>query len=66
MEEQISLIFEKKSNGVAALGLATEVNKLTLEEKIKIIEIITKKTPNSLPKAITIQAKKYKDYFKFT
>ena len=51
MEEQISLIFEKKSNGIAALGLATEVNKLTLEEKIKIIEIITKKAPNSLPKA---------------
>ena len=35
MAEQISLIFEKKSNGVAALGLATEVNKLTLEEKTK-------------------------------
>ena len=64
MEDQISLIFEKKSNGIAALGLATEVNKLTLEEKIKIIEIITKKAPNSLPKAITIQAKKYKDYCK--
>ena len=64
MEEQISLIFEKKSNGIAALGLATEVNKLTLKEKIKIIEIITKITPNSLPRAITIQAKKYKDYCK--
>ena len=64
MEEQISLIFEKKSNGVAALGLATEVNKLTLEEKTKIIEIITKNIPNSLPKAITIQAQKYEDYCK--
>lgn len=64
MEEQISLIFEKKSNGIAALGLATEVNKLTLEEKTKIIEIITKNIPNSLPKAITIQAKKYEDYCK--
>ena len=64
MEEQISLIFEKKSNGIAALGLATEVNKLTLEEKTKIIEIITKNIPNSLPKAITIQAQKYEDYCK--
>ena len=61
MEEQISLIFKKKNNGVAALGLATEVNKLSLKEKIKIIEIISKTTPNSFPKAITIQSKKYKD-----
>ena len=64
MEEQISLIFKKKNNGVAALGLATEVNKLSLKEKIKIIEIISKTTPNSFPKAITIQSKKYKDYCK--
>ena len=44
MEEQISLIFKKKCNGIAALGLATEVNKLTLKEKIKIIELISKIT----------------------
>ena len=64
MEEQISLIFKKKCNGIAALGLATEVNKLTLKEKIKIIELISKITPSSLPKAITIQAKNNEDYFK--
>ena len=43
MEEQISLIITKGSNGIAALGLATEVNKLKLKEKIKIIELIAKK-----------------------
>ena len=64
MEEQISLIFKKKCNGIAALGLATEVNKLTLKEKIKIIELISKIIPSSLPKAITIQAKNNKDYLK--
>jgi len=63
MEEQISLIITKGSNGIAALGLATEVNKLKLKEKIKIIELIAKKTPNSFPKAITIQANNYKDYY---
>ena len=64
MEEQILLIFKKKCNGIAALGLATEVNKLTLKEKIKIIELISKIIPSSLPKAITIQAKNNKDYLK--
>ena len=64
MEEQISLIFKKKCNGIAALGLATEVNKLTLKEKTKIIELITTTIPSSFPKAITIHAKKYEDYCK--
>tara|TARA_B100001057_G_scaffold493276_1_gene587374 strand:+ start:2692 stop:3591 length:900 start_codon:yes stop_codon:yes gene_type:complete len=62
MEDQISLIFKQGSHGIAALGLATEVNKLSLKEKTKIIEIVSKFTPNKIPKAITIQAKNYNDY----
>ena len=64
MEEQISLIIKKGSNGIAALGLATEVNKLTLKEKIKIIELIAKNSSDLLPKAITVQSNNYQDYQK--
>ena len=33
MEDQISLILQQGCQGIAALGLATEVNKLSLSEK---------------------------------
>ena len=36
MEDQISLILQQGCQGIAALGLATEVNKLSLIEKIKL------------------------------
>ncbi len=62
MKEQISLIFKQGSNGIAALGLATEVNKLSLKEKINIIELVSEETPKNIPKAITIQANNYNDY----
>ena len=64
MEDQISLILQQGCQGIAALGLATEVNKLSLSEKIKIIELISKSSQIKIPTAITIQAKNYKDYIK--
>jgi len=64
MEDQIKLIFEQNCNGIAALGLATEVNKLSFKEKIKIIELLSDHTPAKKPKAITIQSKNYNEYIK--
>ena len=64
MEDQISLIIKKKSHGIASLGLATEVNKLSFTEKVKIIELLSKVVGTSIPKAITIQSNIYSDYKK--
>ena len=64
MEDQINLIFKQHCHGIAALGLATEVNKLSLREKIKIIELLSDNTPSKMPKAITIQSKNYNEYVK--
>tara|TARA_B100001057_G_scaffold472777_1_gene536417 strand:+ start:23 stop:928 length:906 start_codon:yes stop_codon:yes gene_type:complete len=64
MEDQINLILKKKSHGIACLGLATEVNKLSFKEKVKIIELVTKVAGSSIPKAITIQSGIYSDYKK--
>ena len=52
MKEQILLIEEQGSQGIACLGLATEVNKLSLNEKIKIIELISSTVSENFPKAI--------------
>ena len=41
MSDQISLIKQLGSNGIACLGLATEVNKLEFSEKKKIIELVS-------------------------
>ena len=64
MEDQINLIINQKSNGIACLGLATEVNKLSFTEKVKIIELVSKVVGSSIPKAITIQSSIYSDYKK--
>ncbi len=64
MEDQISLIFKQKCHGIAALGLASEVNKLSLDEKIKIVELISNNNALKIPKAITIQSNNYKEYKK--
>ena len=64
MEDQIKLIFKQRCHGIAALGLATEVNKLSFNEKIKIIELLSNQTPAKKPKAITIQANDYSEYIK--
>ena len=62
IREQISLICNINSHGIASLGLATEVNKLNFKEKVKIIELITEVTEKKIPNAITIQADNFKDY----
>ena len=64
MKDQISLIVKQQSNGIACLGLASEVNKLSLKEKIKIIELISACCPRHFIKATTIQATTLKDYKK--
>ena len=42
MKEQIQFIKKIGSNGIACLGLATEVHKLSFNEKKLIIEMIAK------------------------
>ena len=64
MREQILLIESQGSQGVACLGLATEVNKLSFIEKTKIIELVSSTVSTKLPKAITIQSKNLNEYKK--
>ena len=63
MKEQIKTISKMKVNGIAALGLGTEVNKLSFIEKKLIIEIILKEKIK-LPFALTIQGKSELEYLK--
>ena len=64
MREQISLINKLGSNGIACLGLATEVNKLDFIEKKKIIELVAEFSNDNLPIVITISGKNIKEYKK--
>ena len=64
MREQILLIESQGSQGIACLGLATEVNKLSFTEKTKIIELVSSTVSTKLPKAITIQSKNLNEYKK--
>jgi 4-hydroxy-tetrahydrodipicolinate synthase len=59
MIDQINIISKIKSNGIACLGLGTEVNKLTFNEKINIIELVTKYKNIHSPFVITIGGKNY-------
>ena len=62
MIDQLSIIKKMNPNGIACLGLATEVNKLTFKEKKFIIELIRKETSADLPLAITIKGNNLKEY----
>ena len=62
MREQILLIESQGSQGIACLGLATEVNKLSFKEKTKIIELVSSTVSTKLPKAVTIQSKNLNEY----
>jgi len=64
MRDQISLIKKLGSNGIACLGLATEVNKLNFLEKKKIIELVADISNNTIPIIITIYGKNIKEYKK--
>ena len=64
MRDQIQLIKNIGSHGIACLGLATEVNKLSFKEKQKLIEIVADNSGDSLPIVITISGKNIKEYKK--
>ena len=64
IEDQIKLINKIESNGIACLGLATEVQKLSFNEKKNIIELIADHSNQKNPKAITIQANTFDEYVK--
>ena len=61
MEEQIDIVSSIGSHGIACLGLATEVQKLSFKEKKIIIEMIAKKLNGIIPFAVTIQGNSLKE-----
>ena len=64
ISEQINLIKQIGSNGIASLGLATEVNKLSFKEKKTLIELIAEHVGDSMPTAVTIQGNTFQEYIK--
>jgi len=62
--EQIKLINKIGSNGIASLGLATEVSKLSFNEKKTLIELVAEYTNHSLPTAVTIKGNSFNEYLK--
>ena len=64
ISEQINLINKIGSNGIASLGLATEVNKLSFQEKKIIIEMVSKYSNGSIPTAVTIQGNSFEEYLR--
>ena len=62
--EEINIIHSIGAQGIASLGLATEVNKLTFKEKTKIIEIVSENWESNLPKAFTIYGNSLNEYIK--
>ena len=64
ISEQINLIKQIGSNGIASLGLATEVNKLSFKEKKTLIELIAEHVGDSIPTAVTIQGNTFQEYIK--
>ena len=52
------------SHGIACLGLATEVNKLDLSEKKKIIELVAEVSNDRLPIIVTISGNNINEYKK--
>ena len=64
MRDQISIITRLGSHGIACLGLATEVNKLNLSEKKKIIELVAEVSNNRSPIIVTISGNNINEYKK--
>jgi 4-hydroxy-tetrahydrodipicolinate synthase len=64
ISEQIKLIVSIGSNGIASLGLATEVSKLSFREKKTIIELVAENTNHLFPTAVTIQGNSFQEYLK--
>ena len=64
MRDQISLIKQLGSHGIACLGLATEVYKLNFSEKKKIIELVAGVSNDRLPIVVTISGNNINEYKK--
>ena len=64
IKDQIKLIKDIGSQGIACLGLANEVNKLNFDEKKKIIELISNICGSSIPIAVTISGENINEYKK--
>ncbi len=64
IEDEIKLINSLKVNGIACLGLGTEVNKLSFNEKVQIIELISKYKNKNTYLTITISGENYNDQIK--
>ena len=64
IKDEIELIKDLGSQGIAALGLATEVHKLTFQEKKIIIELIAEHCNGFIPTGITIQGNSFQESVK--
>lgn len=62
--DQIHMINSMGVQGIACLGLGTEVNKLSFQEKIKIIKTVSKYKKKKMYLAITISGEKYSEQLK--
>ena len=62
--DQVQLIKNIGSHGIASLGLATEANKLSFQEKKTIIGIIADSCNNYLPTGVTIQGNTLQEFIK--
>ena len=54
MRIAVSRMIEYKVHGIAVLGLASEVNKLSLRNKIKLLECVCDTNQKSVPLSVTI------------
>jgi 2-keto-3-deoxy-L-arabinonate dehydratase len=64
ISEQIKIIKNIGSQGIASLGLATEVNKLSFSEKKQLIELVAENCHGTIPIAVTIQGSSFNEYVK--
>jgi len=64
INDQMQLIKNIGSQGIATLGLATEVNKLSFKEKKTIIELMADNCHNNISTAVTIQGNSLREFIK--
>ena len=64
INDQIQLIKNIGSQGIATLGLATEVNKLSFKEKKTIIELMADNCHNYISTAVTIHGNSLREFIK--
>src|SRR6266511_401625 len=54
MQRQVAAMLERKVHGIAVLGLATEVNKLSLAERQMVMEWVAEDIAGRVPLAVTV------------